>query len=140
MGSAQTETYEFEKLMSNLMSKIEPLWAGRSTKTVLSERIPIVIAANTIIDSLTEFIMVLTGDPNSPEFHETVFNESMGKFKISRHTFGMEEEKLVRRDICRLTKPIINRIKSIIFSDSNRYPVLDLRRIRYASNHQVPKG
>lgn len=116
---------EFEELMSRTMSRIEPLWGRRPAKTYLSERIPIVIAANDVIDSLTEFIMLLTGDPTSDEFNEAIFNESMGKFKLSRHTFNMPDDKKVRKDLSRLTKPLINSIRNRVFG-VNRYPLVDL--------------
>jgi len=61
-------------------------------------------------------LCILTGDKNSPEYIHVIMNESLGKFKISRHTFGMQQEKLVNKDLSRLTKPLINATKEWITS------------------------
>lgn len=116
MNTVQTESYEYELHMSQLMMKQHSAWAERPKQVYLSERIPIVIAANDIIEELTEKLMILTGDRESPEFKEILFFESLGKFKISRHTYGLTEEKVVNRDLSRLTKPLINAVKEHIYS------------------------
>lgn len=116
MGTVQTDTYDFEESMSYVMSKQDPVWAGRPKQVYLAERIPIVIAANNIIMELEEAVMILTGPPDSPEFQEFIFNESMGKYKLSRHTFGMKQEVLSNRDLSRMTKPLIN-ITKVFCSD-----------------------
>lgn len=123
MESVQTETYEFNNLMNYKIGSISPLWARRPQQIYLAERIPIIEAANQIIDELTERLMILLGDKTKPEFKEIIFHESMGKFRISRHTFGMTDEKAMVRDLSRLTKPLINYTKLYIFGP-NQNPLV----------------
>jgi len=76
------------------------------------------MAANDLIDELTEKICIITGDQSLPEYQELLFYESMGRYKISRHTFGLSEDHKVNNDLSRMVKPLINKMKELHYTPS----------------------